>query len=180
MHPLAREYYKQVKKLFELHTRTLIQMRRAIETNPDPKELVDWALALNHSSKFLDDMRKTCNGLEELAEKIACVIYVQAGNKEPIRTPYATGTPDVQTCVSLPNKNTHPDLWRSLMLHLGVPAELVNDANEPVVDMRFKSVVTFLSRQLAEGKPLPPGVDPNKTFPQFRIRLCPRKGVDED
>lgn len=183
MHPTAREYYCKVKELYEHHVKGLIAMRALVEKTADLKELVDWAYAINQSSKFLDEMRKNINGIEDLAERIACLIYMQTGCAEPIRTPHVTGTPNIKMIATLP-KRRKPDgaqnpEWIKLMTHLGVPKHLVEIEDQHAVDFHFPGLMAYLTRLQMEGRPLPPGVDTSRTYPEYTVKLTPRRGVDE-
>lgn len=179
MHESAKEYYREVKKLYTYHVKNLLKMRGIIEKTSSQEELLDWILALNHSNKFIDEMRKNLNALEELAEKIACLLYIQSGSTEPIRTQYASGTPDVKLIASLPKRRTQLPEWQKLMSWLGVPAHLVEIEDQHAVDLHYPGLMAHLTRLVSEGKPLPPGIDPNKMYPEYHITLRPRKGVDE-
>ena len=176
----AREYYVRVKAMYEYHVKNLIKIRDEIEKTADVKELVDWAYALNQSNKFIDEIRKNLNGLEELAEKICCVVYIQTGNSEPVRTPHCTGSPGVTLKASLPKRRGQHDEWVKLMVHLGVPKHLIDVEDQQALDFHWPGLMAYLTRLQMEGKPLPPGVDVNKTYPEYHVTLKGRRGVDED
>ncbi len=143
------------------------------------EELVDTAYVLRETSKLCNDMRKMCDVLRELSEKICCVIAIKDESVGAIKTEYASGTPNVKMMASIPKKKTHPEKFAALMEHLGIPAELWEEESD-VVRPHWPGFVNHLTALAAAGKPLPPGIDADKTYPVYSLDpLRKKKGIQE-
>lgn len=175
----ATDYYSLVQKLYEEHVKRLPQLQESIKRCTDLKELVDYAFAMNRASKFLDDMRKTCDATEMLCERLACLIWVAAEMTGPIRTEHCSATPNIKMIATIPKRSTHPAEFEALMTFLGIPKNLIDEEQGEVVRAHWPGLVSYLSRLMSEGKPLPPGIDPQKTYPEYHLTLRPKKGVGE-
>lgn len=171
------EYFKRVKQLFTSHSEVRIGLAQEISSCADVKELADMAYVMHKSSEMLDMMRKQCDEMEIIAEKIACLIYTQLNMEGPIRTDHCTATADVKMIASVPKRKTDPEGFYALMDFLKIPRDMT-DGEKEVVRCHWPGLVAHLSELMAEGKPLPPGIDPSKTYPEYRLKLLSRKGVD--
>jgi hypothetical protein len=143
-------------------------------------ELVDLIYALRKTSELADTARKEMNRIEELTIKQACLIWTTTDGN-PIRSDYVTGSPDIKMMASLPRRKSNPEGYAALMRYLGVPDELwdTSDEESEAVRPHFPGMVDLLSRAMQEGRPLPPGISPENTYPLYKMRLVAKKGVDE-
>lgn len=140
------------------------------------KELADYAFALRETAAMADDTRKTCEAIQRLAERICCAITVKDGLEGPVRTDYVTATPTVKMMASLPNKTREPDQYKRLLEHFGLDCEL---AEEDGVRFHWPGMVRHISKLAEEGRPLPPGLDVEKTYPVYGLSpMKKRKGIE--
>lgn len=141
-------------------------------------DIVDLAYATNEMYKWADDVRKQLKQVHEIAERVACLILVTKGVGESVKTEYCSASPHVKQMASVPSRKTKPEEFAKLMDHLGIPRQLwdVSDDDE-VVRPHWPGLMAYLTRLGAEGKPLPPGVDPDKTYAVYSLLIRPRKGV---
>lgn len=177
MHKLAIEAYKKAQAAHaEIYT-LLKQLREFTESCSDAHEHADTAIAMREIAKFMNDSRKDATVLKELAEKIGCAIWIRDGKSEPIRTDYVTASPDVTMITSLPKRGT-PE-YGEMMKFMGVPEELWCEESD-AVRAHWPGFVKLMSDRLAAGKPLPPGVRTDKTYPRYEFKpLRSKKKVDE-
>ena len=86
--------------------------------------------------------------------------------------------------VAIPHKRRDPDKYAAFVKSLGIPAHLAvlnnpDDKNEHApVDLHYNGVCEYVTELQRQGKPLPPGVDPEKTYPVFKLKLRKKKAVD--
>lgn len=147
-----------------------------VKKTPNIQELADWAYALSECEKMLDRLRKDAKAAKEMAEKICCLLYTKLGEGGPIRTEHVTATPRVKFMASIPKQSTNPEAFARLMEHLGIPREMWE---KDVVRPHWPGFTDFFTECLEAGKPLPPGIDPDKTYPLYALTLRKRKDIEE-
>jgi len=171
--------YKEVAGLFELHNMFLNTMQDVVKNNGNPVELADMAFALREMSKLFKDMEKDTRILGELAEKMACLKWMVAGGDEDnIKTDYCTATPDMKHIAAIPKREKDPEAFAALMKHFNIPESAFPGEDEDIVRPHWPGVVSALSKAMQEGKPLPKGIDPTKTYPHYRLTIRKRKDID--
>jgi hypothetical protein len=171
MKPEAQELYKLARTLHQNTVVTLMKLAEDVKVCTDEKECADLSYALAEIIKLTDDVKKRCGKVRRISDQMACALTLMAGSAETIRTEYCSATPKVTTILSVPKRKGDPG-YGALMDHLGVPRHLYDDSSEHgVVGLHWMGVVTYLGEQQAAGKPLPPGIDPNKTYPQYAIHI---------
>lgn len=179
MRPELARLYRETRALHAGITRALMGVEEAIKTASDEADMADIAYALREIADFADHIRKQCNVQQKLAEKMACVLTVCiTQSAEPIRTEYCTATPDVRPIVSVPRRSTHPKEFEALMNYLGVPKRLWEGGDHAVVKPHFPGLVDLLAKEQQDGKPLPPGIDPNKVYQDYKLNIRKRKAPD--
>jgi hypothetical protein len=174
------ELYRRAKSFHEQAYRITSELQSAVRQCRSQEDLADDVYAIRQATKFVEDARKEMGKLERLAEKMCCALWVQAGLGDPISTRHCSASPDVKMMASLPNRHTQPEAYEKLMRHLGVPESLWRDGDHASVEIHWLGFTDMLSRDLAAGRPLPPGIDPEKTYPEYRLSPVRGKmGVDE-
>lgn len=181
MLPRARQMYDAVKAAHEGAFRLMLELRQQLKGQPIG-ELVDLVYALDRSEKLADDLRKELKAMREQLDKVVCVMWVTADCSEPVRTKFCTGTPTMKQTAPLPNRHRNPENFKKLMDSIGVPQELwdVNDEEHAAVSISWPGMLDLISNRLAQGMPVPPGVDPNATFTVYRVSLRKLRDVDDD
>jgi hypothetical protein len=172
LYKLAKEFHKRVVEEDAALTRWLA-------SNTSREDHADMAYAIRETTNFMEDARKKLFHVSELAQKLACIISVHIGQADSFRTEHCTATPDPKTFISIPRRSTHPEQYAKLMEHLKIPRELwdVSEEDHAVVKPHWPGLVDYIARQLQEGLPLPGGVDPNKTWVEYKLRLLKKKEV---
>jgi hypothetical protein len=160
----------------------VLKLKEIVPKTGDVKELADIVHATDSVIKFCKDIEKEARIIHELAEKIGCAIWVRMGCADPIRTPYTTGTPVVKMMVSLPNRNKDPERFATFMESLGIARELwdVPADCKPAVAPNWPGMLDYVSELAAQGRPFPPGVDPDRTYPVYAITVTRRKEPDAE
>jgi hypothetical protein len=153
-------------------------VRDTVEGSSDLDELADTIYALNQSFKFAKDMQNEIDRLKDLSVKILCVLWVKLSDGSPVRTEYATVTPDVMMIASIPKRSTHPEEYAALMKYLGIDMKLWSHGEE-VVRPHWPGLVEYLSQQISKGLPVPDGIDPTKLYPKYKVRVTKRKPVED-
>lgn len=171
--------YQRLRNVHAEVYATVSQVREQMKQVCDIDEHADVVYACHETMKYLDDIRTEINKLNDQCEKIACAIWVREGTGETIRTSFCTVSPEVKIMASIPRKKTDPDSYNAFMRSLGVSDDVLRQP-EDVVRPHWPGLVEYVSRLAAAGKPLPPGVDPDKTYPVYTLHIrAKRKGVDE-
>lgn len=148
------------------------ELDQVIKRINDMKELADCVYALREIIALLDDAKSTATRLKDYCERVACVLWVKADNPKPISTAWCSGTPDLKTMASLPKKSTDPDAYYALTRHLGIPDEV---AKLDAARVHWPGFVEYLTKLTSEGRPLPPGIDPNQTYPVYSLSVRKRR-----
>jgi len=178
MHPLAKEVYKAVYTAHAEAYAKLKKMHDVVGSCSDVKEQADFAYALRETAKLADDLRKMADATRSIAEKICCAVAVKDGITDPVRTEYCTATPRIKMSATLPNKRTDPERYAQLLEFFG----MTDEAREmDVARINWNGFVDYVTRACEEGRPLPPGVDMEKTYPVYSLSpLRRKKGVLEE
>ena len=137
--------------------------------------LVDIAFILRSMSEYCNDLRKEMDKNREFVEKIACMRWVQDSLNDntdsPIRGKLATGTPQLRQMASLPSQSKDPINYVKFMKRIGVFGQALKRG---LVRTHWPSIVDYITELTEKGKPLPPGIDPSKTYPMYRLLLIVR------
>lgn len=186
---MRADFVETFKRAMRAHSEVVAaeaELRRLLTAEPavasSREELADAAYALREAEAIVDEGRKKLRGLRELAERMCCMVSAVSGDGECVRTPHCTAIPTVRTNVSVPTRKRDYEGWRALMRHLGVPDGLLGgpaESEHAAIDVHWPGLMDLLSREAAEGKPLPPGVDPNKTVAAYSLTIRKKKGVTE-
>jgi len=144
--------------------------------------LADEAFVLRQLEELADDTRKDCRAVKETIEKCACLLWVEenmntSGRGDPIRGDLCVATPDVKEMASLPRPKTQPEQYGALMTWLGIPLSVVA---QDLVRPHWPGFTDKISELAATGQPLPPGIDPDKTYPLYKLTTRLRRGVQID
>lgn len=158
----------------------------------DLETLCNIAHALRQSNKYIEDLRKTLTAIERFAERLACMRYIQDGDNEKqanVKTEYVTATPDVTYCASIPTLERDAEAYHSLMSYLGIDPVLRDQGiiqNEDgtrdyteVIKVHWPGFQSLMNRLAAAGIALPDGIDPEKTYTEYKLRLRSRKEIGE-
>lgn len=157
-----------------------VEVDALIHSSADEKEQADTAYALRQIEDLADEIRKNCKKQGELAQRMACMIVGTAGGSTIIRTDHVSATCDIRPIVSIPRRSTHPEEFAELMRYLKVPDELWKPGDHAAMQPHWPGLVDLLSRRQAAGLPLPPGIDPNKTWPKYALILRGKKPPSVD
>lgn len=164
-------------KLLHLElTSELVALRERVQASGgDSGELVDCSLVLRQVAQLADDLRKEAEGTQRLLDKVCCAVWVREHQNDTRAKPdgiagtLGKGHPQVKMVSVLPKKRT--DEYRALMKHIGVPEKLVESG---LVSVHWPSMQDMLMERAASGAPMPPGINPDKTYPDFRMDVRSR------
>lgn len=171
------QLYKRTKAFFTDAYERILEIRELTKAQTDMNELADWVYALRESYTFVDNLRKDIKAAMETCEKLACLFWIEMQDGDPIKTEYVTATPKVKMIASIPSKKKDPEQYAKLMNFLGVDEKLYDEIE--VVRPHWPGFVEMVSQLAEKGLPLPDGIDPTKTFPQYSLIVRKQKGVDE-
>jgi hypothetical protein len=183
------ELYKHIKSFYAEMLPKIDGVSRQIneaKTNRKLEDFVDIAYAMREIAAFADELRKQAARVQDISEKVACLIWVEDSEKDlgsgvdtVIRTDYATGTPQIQFMGRIPDKKKNPEEFRKLMEFFEVPALLYEGEGSSAVKFHWPGLIDTISNLLAEGKPVPPGIDGENLFPVYSMHIRKRKAIDE-
>lgn len=173
-----RELYRVAYDCFEKLT-TLIEDRRIqIEKGEmSLEETTDAVFAVKKSAEMLHQLVKTMNGVKETGDKLICLRWMTSNlNGKPIRTEHTTASPTVTPMPVLPTGRKQPEDYAAFCKHFGISEDLIkNDAFRP----HWPGMKQQIQDDAENGRPLPPGCDPSKTYQVFNVVYRSKKGVLE-
>lgn len=173
---LLKEYDK-MKKVHLTCYELLSIIRDSLRASKyEMKDMVNFIYVMREISKLADDLRKEADGIGHMFENAACAVWVAQSETKPIRAALATGTPDCKLALKVPNRKTEPERFQKMMDFFGIPASAVAAR---VIKPYWPGLCEFISLLSEEGKPLPPGVDPDDTYPTYRVRVKMIANLDE-
>jgi len=180
MYTSAKLLYTKTLRLHKELYQQLLDLKKDMKYATDSqneKELADVAFALREATSLIEDIRKEFNKAAGVAKLSACLAWTDKQTLEltmgPIRTSYVTAEPDVKMYAPFPTKRDK-DGWDALMLWFEIPPWV---ADRELVRPHYKSMVALCTELAKDGKPLPPGVDPANTKPQYDLKMRKVAGV---
>jgi len=185
MNQTVRELYIDVRDFHHKLLRVLPEIEQEIKSGSDEKEMADLAYAMREIARLCDDARKRCEQKKRLAEQLACALTIAVTQSaEPIRTEFCRASPKMRSIVSVPRRSKEPEKYAELMKYLGVPEHLWQGGEHAVVNTHWPGLMDLLAAKQERGEPLPPGIDPNKTYPEYTLVIhgyqSPAGGAVED
>lgn len=168
-----------MRAVHELAVQRMLMVDEDLRTScrGDKAECADLAYALREIRELAEDIRKRCDAHGRTAQASACMLQIVDGKADSIKTDFCTATPTCQTIVAIPKKASDPEGFTALMRHLNVPDDLWKDREHAALSVNWPGLVELLSQQQAQGLPLPPGIDPNKTHSEYKLRILSRKPI---
>jgi hypothetical protein len=180
MHPEIARLYKTAKKLHEEIYKLVSALKADVNSTANLEELANRTYGLREIIKYTEDIHNEVKKTHDVYQKITALLYVQAGEGGPIRTEYATCTPKVRLIAVIPKKRRDPEKYNALMRFLNVPPELyAGDEEFEIVRPHWPGLVAHLSELMSQGQPLPPGIDPESTYPEYTCVTRGKKEPDE-
>lgn len=176
MNDKTKALYEKIQKF---HLEVFAELDAAHKNNSenDMQELADQALAAREMNKLLDSMAKKAKELQSVRERVCVLIWMKDSDGSNIKTPYCNAAPNIKTMASIPHHRRDPEKFTEMMEFLGVPKELHSDG---VVRPHWPAFVDYISTLAEEGKPFPPGIDPNKTYPVYSLTLRKKGDIIRD
>lgn len=173
---LIREHEK-IKKIYLSCYENLSIIRDELRAGKfQVEDMINFIYVAREISKLVNDLRKEIDGVGHMFENTACAIYVSLNRTDPIRSSLATGTPDLRLAVKIPNQNRDPEEFTKLMKFLEIPDKAISDK---VIKLHWPGLCEYVSVLAEEGQPLPPGINPDDTYPIYSVRIRGIKNLDE-
>lgn len=186
MKETSKQLMIQVKDAFTKLQAAMAAVEADVRAEQDIHELTDAALALRESFKFVHDLRADIMRTREVATRKACLMWARDAryaNGDSIKTDYCTATPDVRIVPAVPTMKKDPETFSMMMQHMGIDSSLFTDLEDgegratQAVKPHWPGMIAYVNRLMAEGKPLPPGFDPEATHAQYKLNIRAKKGV---
>jgi len=130
------------------------------------EELTDIGFICKELYGQIDDLRKRIKEVQELAEKLACL----KGATERLNSFHgtlATGTPCVEMSANLPHPKKSPEEYLALCAYLGIPDQMIQN---DLFRLHWPGFREFFTKEMAAGKPLPPGINLEKVYSHHKLR----------
>ena len=176
MHPDAVRAYKKLREAFDEVSRLEVVFEPYVKGLTDKNDLADAAYAARELETMADAIRKRAKANKELAERICCMICALTSDVDPIKTEFVTASPGIRTVASLPHRSTDRENYALLMDYLGIDRKHWEGVEHACVQPHWPGVMEDINTLLAAGEPLPPGVDPSKTYAEYSLRMRGVKG----
>jgi hypothetical protein len=171
-----------MKKVYLLLYGLLSELRDEMKAGKyDLCDMVNFIYVMREIARLADDLRKEANGIGQMFENVACALYVKQNQNspdkaDPIRAALATGTPKLTLGAKLPHEKRDPEKYIALMTHFGIGPEALE---KRVVKAYWPGICEQISQLAEQGKPLPPGINPDDTYPTYKVTIKIRKVLDE-
>ena len=167
---------KRYQAIHKLHNETyavFLEAKKLLAGGSTAEDLSDVAFVLKEIETVVTDLRKETTSLKETFEKACAIVWSTGMDGGPIRGELATGTPRLGEMASLPNIKKDPEKFKALMDFLGCP-EYVQRYMTP----HWPTLTAMLTDRAIEGMKLPPGIDPNSTYPVYKLVTRRKKDVE--
>ena len=141
-------------------------------------EIADVGFLCREMENIYDELRKEVKARKELAGRIIAEESARRVTQDPsaemnVRGTLCTAQPDVKLIPSIPRPGS-PEYER-LCQHFGVAEEF---AGLGVIRYHFNTMVDYLAKLMAEGRPLPDGIV--KTYSQFTTVFRTRSSAKKE
>jgi len=147
-----------------------------IKDSPSVEHICEVAFYFQEMAKLCKDLQVECDKLSGLAQKIACIKFMHSDpDKSTIECEDFFAEPDVKMSANIPSRTADPEGYAALLKWMGVPEELRNQGSLRVHWPEFKEILT---ERIKGGKPLPPGITPEKTHAHYHLKFK-AKGVKD-
>lgn len=177
MHQSSKDFYREVLEFSLRLQQEIPDLLEAVEQEKTLIELADTAYAIRRSFEVLEDALKHLRSLKTASEKVLCLRWALQAEPTAIRTEYTTASPECTDMPQIPSRKTAPEQYKRLLVELGCKPEMAED---DTVRPHWPGLAEYFRKLNAEGRPLPAGVDPSKTYPVFSCRFLKKKGIIED
>jgi len=170
-----KEMYTRIQALHSEFFEFVQKQAQWAKDNPtEMEELADVAYMFREVSNFLNDSRRSADGVKELVERVACMCWVQSGNYDRISTDFCTALPDVKMAVRLPSKTREPEAYRAMLEYFNIDEGLCqNDA----IRFHWPGMVEYVSQRLAAGEKLPETLQIREQYPVYKLKLQKRRSA---
>ena len=178
MEQKAKQLFSLVRTMHEQVYPVLNRLHEETKTAPATQtSAVDLAYAMREISALADSVRKEAEKVNKLATKIACALWVKQESTDPIRTEYCTATPRIGAICALPTLKKDPEGYVKLCAFFGIDE---TEAKADTFRPHWPTMVERLSDMLANGEPVPEGIDPQQTYPDYKLTIRKKTGVAID
>ena len=176
-----QEALKSYRMLKDMHRKifggTVLTLRATAQA-ATKEELADLVYVLRQCEQLVNDTRKDITAVMELCEQIACLKWMTDDpTGSPIRGTLSTASPEVKQMASLPRQSSDPEGYAKLMDYLQIP-EAVRDRD--LLRIHWPAFTDLITELASNGKPLPPGIKADNTYPLYKLRCRKKAGVDID
>jgi len=136
----------------------------------DVEYCADVGFAMKEIDKLLHDIGVEVRKTLELAEMLACRVWLRSEGDEPIRTEYCTASPRLKMQPAVPKKDT-PEL-AELLDWLGM------SKNHGAVRIHWPTLCDLVTQCVENGWPIPKCIDPSSLFePEMKLTFLKKKDV---
>jgi len=173
--------YESIKEQFVDGYEEFSILRDEVRENKfNTEELVNRIYVLRECAKYLEDLRKETEGVVNIMEQMCCALYlIQHANSpekaDPIRAPFATGTPKTMMRAKLPKLHEDPERYTQLLDHFGVSPD---QAVKQVLRPHWPSMCQYLTDLAEQGMPVPAGIKPGETYPVYSVIIRVRRSLE--
>lgn len=176
MNSTAQKIYRESKAVSEQLLILLRQLSGNAPSEMNPIWHADVSYSLRESEEQIESLLKEIRKCRKLVNTVG-VLLCTTSMIEKVTTEYCTATPTSKIIYTYPAKRRdNYMMFDRLMLELGIPETV---AQAELVRPHWPAMQEHFQQLLAEGKNVPGGVDPNKTFNEYDFSIRKKKGVLE-
>ena len=180
MRDYIKAFYARVDQAHNDLFAELLRLEESLKKETNLEELADWVFVMREAKAHFEQLQSKCNAMHDTAVKLGCAIYCTLPEthkyvvKAAIKTAYCTAKPDLKYCASIPKLKKDPDKYYALTDYLGIPRE---HAEKQTVRVHWPSFVDHITDLTVSGKPLPPGIDAEATYPVYKMTVRRNRSI---
>lgn len=185
LYVLIRTAHQQFVKLMQSAHEALDATRK---TDEGAADCVNLANCCRQSKKYLAEMTKDIAAMEAELERLVCMHILSDISNEnaKIETEYCVATADIGHNYVVPTFDKDPEQYAKLMEWLGVDPGLWDRGKElteegenatKVLDLHWPGFQYLCKRLKQNGYNPPPGVDPERAYPVYKLGIRTRKPI---
>lgn len=177
MTPEALRVFQQCQSSHRELIALLVELEKSVKICGDVKELSDTAYALRESLKFAKHQKVEVEKLGKLVAQLTTLLWSQMPTVlREIETDWCKCSPDPQPRASVPKPDRDWDRYKKVMESVGVPKELIETQ---MMRIDWDLFGEYLAQRKAEGHGLPDGIDPGRTYTEYRLHIRKRRDLNE-
>lgn len=179
--------YRKIREMLAIQ-QLMLQRHKNLPEAPALEECADAIFIMKKTADMLDALRKEWNDRCAFLTRLFVMRFVQdqLNEEDPatnVKGRLTTSSPRVTNAPKLPSYKgeregeVNEDFVTFCVQFLGIPEDKVRNGS---IRPHWPTVTEMVTEALERGESIPGGLDPSKTFPDYRTTSRAASGVDLD